>query len=127
MRLRFVDVDRGFGAWDAKRYICPREVSAHAAHWLAFALGLILIAAGIVTVGQIPGAGDDQPPVSPETLGFSAERLQRLDRSLQQVADKEFAGMVTILTRHGKGVYSKTIGKQDLEKGVPMQKDSIGS
>jgi CubicO group peptidase (beta-lactamase class C family) len=90
-----------------------------------FALGLILISAGIVTVGQTPGAGNDQPPVPPETLGFSAERLQRLDRSLQQVADKEFAGMVTILTRHGKVVYSRTTGKQDLETGVPMQKDTI--
>ena len=90
-----------------------------------FALGLILISAGIVMVGQAPGPGNDHPPAAAETLGFSAERLQRLDRTLQQVADKEFAGMVTILTRHGKVVYSKTTGKQDLEKGVPMQRDTI--
>ena len=54
--------------------------------------------------GIFDPSGNDQPPVPPETLGFSAERLQRLDRSLQQVADKEFAGMVTILTRDGKVV-----------------------
>jgi CubicO group peptidase (beta-lactamase class C family) len=33
--------------------------------------------------------------------------------------------MVTLLARHGKVVHSKTFGKQDLEKGTPIQKDTI--
>ena len=88
-------------------------------------LAVVVISAVTETVGQTPGAPDALAPGHPEAVGFSADRLQRLDRTLQQVAEKEFAGMVTILARHGKVVHSKTFGKQDLEKAVPIQKDTI--
>ena len=88
-------------------------------------LAVVAISAVTEVAGQTPGPPVDLAPGQPDALGFSAERLQWLDRTLQQVAEKEFAGMVTILARHGKVVHSMTFGKQDLEKGVPIQKDSI--
>ena len=41
--------------------------------------------------------------VKPETVGFSSERLERLHAVMQQEVDqKQLAGAVTILARHGK-------------------------
>ena len=88
-------------------------------------LAAVAISAVTQIVGQTPKPPVDLAPGQPEAVGFSAERIQRLDQTLQQVAEKEFAGMVTILARHGKVVHSKTFGKQDLEKGVPIQQDTI--
>jgi CubicO group peptidase (beta-lactamase class C family) len=62
----------------------------------------------------------------PETAGFSAERLQRLDRKMQAlVDDKILAGIVTVLARHGKVLECKAYGEQDMAGAKPMAVDSI--
>jgi CubicO group peptidase (beta-lactamase class C family) len=62
----------------------------------------------------------------PELLGFSAERLTRLDQAMQSLVDsKQLAGIVTVLARHGKIVEEKTYGYADLTGQKAMQKDSI--
>ena len=62
----------------------------------------------------------------PESVGFSAERLERLHAYLQQEVDaKQFAGIITLLARHGKVIDYRTYGVQDLSSGVPMAKDTI--
>ena len=64
--------------------------------------------------------------VTPETVGFSSQRLQRLDAAMQQVVDqKQIAGMVTILARHGKVVDYRTYGCRDLASKAPMTRDAI--
>ena len=73
-----------------------------------------------------PVSGQVLPNAKPEQVGFSSERLQRLDAAMQQKVDeKQFAGMVTILARHGKVVEFKTYGKKNLATGAPMDKDTI--
>ena len=73
-----------------------------------------------------PVAGQVLPNAKPEQVGFSSERLQRLDAAMQQKVDeKQFAGIVTILARHGKVVEFKTYGKKNLAAGAPMEKDAI--
>jgi len=73
-----------------------------------------------------PASGQVLPNAKPEQVGFSSERLQRLDAAMQQKVDeKQFAGIVTILARHGKVVEFKTYGKKDLASGAPMEKDTI--
>jgi CubicO group peptidase (beta-lactamase class C family) len=42
-----------------------------------------------------------------------------------QVDDKQFAGIVTLLARHGKVIDYRTYGKTDLATGAPMTKDTI--
>ena len=55
-----------------------------------------------------PVSGQVLPNAKPEQVGFSSERLQRLDAAMQQKVDeKQFAGIVTILARHGKVVEFK--------------------
>ena len=41
------------------------------------------------------------------------------------MAEKELAGLVTMIARHGKVVGEKSYGQQDLATGKPMQKDAI--
>ena len=68
----------------------------------------------------------DLTPAKPETVGFSSERLERLHALMQQTVDqKQIAGIVTILARHGKVVDYRTYGTGDLASGKPIQKDAI--
>jgi CubicO group peptidase (beta-lactamase class C family) len=64
--------------------------------------------------------------VKPETVGFSSERLERLHALMQQSVDqKQIAGAVTILARHGKVVDYRTYGQRDMASGAPMTTDVI--
>ncbi|WP_374570310.1 serine hydrolase domain-containing protein [Phenylobacterium sp.] len=66
------------------------------------------------------------PAASPESVGFSSERLKRLDAAMQQVVDDgRVAGMTTLLMRHGKVVEFRTYGKASLAAGQAMPKDEI--
>jgi CubicO group peptidase (beta-lactamase class C family) len=71
-------------------------------------------------------AGGEISETKPEAVGFSAERLGRLDGAMKSLVDaKKFAGMVTVLARHGKIVEEKTYGYADVVSQKPMQKDTI--
>jgi len=68
----------------------------------------------------------DMTPVSPESVGFSSQRLERLHAFIQNEIDqKKLAGAVTILARHGKVVEYRTYGVRDMATGAPMTKDTI--
>src|ERR1039457_4098496 len=68
----------------------------------------------------------DLTVVKPESVGFSSERLERLHTIMQQAVDqKQIAGIVTILARHGKVVDYRTYGQRDMASGAPMTKDVI--
>jgi CubicO group peptidase (beta-lactamase class C family) len=76
------------------------------------------------------GAHAREPPapplVKPETVGFSSERLQRLDAGMKAIVDaKQLAGVLTIVARHGKVVLHTAHGHQDLASNTPLKKDSI--
>ncbi|HXN49704.1 MAG TPA: serine hydrolase domain-containing protein [Bryobacteraceae bacterium] len=63
---------------------------------------------------------------SPEKLGFSSARLDRLHAAMQREVDqKELAGIVTLLARHGKVVEERTYGQKDIASGAPMTADTI--
>ncbi len=85
----------------------------------------LLVVFGVASLAR-PVSGQMLPNAKPEEMGFSSERLQRLDAAMQQKVDeKQLAGVVTILARHGKVVEFKTYGKKDLASGAPMEKDTI--
>jgi CubicO group peptidase (beta-lactamase class C family) len=63
---------------------------------------------------------------NPESVGFDAQRLKRLDDYMAGVvAQGRVAGMTTLLARHGKVVEFNTYGQADLASGRPMTKDAI--
>jgi len=81
-----------------------------------------------------PSARAQQPPrtateitvSSPEAVGFSSERLERLHTLMQQSIDrKQIAGIVTILARHGKIIDYRAYGQRDMATAAPMTKDVI--
>jgi len=95
----------------------------------AFSLlaGLLLVAGAHQTQAQ---QANNRPPElagsKPEALGFSSERLDRLHAGMQREVDqKQLAGIVTILARHGKVVEERTNGKKDIASGAPMTRDTI--
>ena len=90
------------------------------AHFASLLLFVCL--AGGIAQGQVREITE----VKPETVGFSSERLEKLDKAMQAtVANKTLSGAVTVLARHGKIVQTKTYGQQDIAAATPMQKDSI--
>ena len=57
---------------------------------------------------------------------FSAERLARIDRVLQQYVDEgRIGGIVALVLRDGKSVYERAIGWSDKEAGRRMATDTI--
>ena len=64
--------------------------------------------------------------VKPEEVGFSTERLTYLTKTFQQYSkDKELAGSVILVARHGKVAYFEADGYQDVTQNIPMQKNSM--
>ena len=96
-------------------------------------LGLLLGPGGAVAQNKAKAAtagaassNTDYPLVGPESVGFSAKRLENLHHLIQgEVDGKELAGAVTILARHGKVVDLRTYGDRDLETNAPMTRDTI--
>ena len=63
---------------------------------------------------------------APESAGFSAKRLERVDRMLKGYVDRrEIPGAVGLIARHGKVVYHKSFGYRDIESNAPMANDVI--
>jgi CubicO group peptidase (beta-lactamase class C family) len=63
---------------------------------------------------------------SPESVGFSAERLARIDSLLQGYVDKGLIPQgVTFIARHGKIVHNKAFGWKDMENKIPASTDDI--
>ena len=66
------------------------------------------------------------PTAAPESVGFSAGSLDKMDAGMQDIVDKQhLAGVVTLVARRGKVVQHKAYGFQDLEKKTPMRTDTI--
>lgn len=75
---------------------------------------------------QTAGRPLDLTVSKPESVGFSSERLERLHVLMQQTVDqKQIAGIVTILARHGKVIDYGAYGQKDLTTGAAMTKDAI--
>jgi len=63
---------------------------------------------------------------TPESAGMSSERLQRVDKLLQEYADKKWiGGGSAIIARNGKIVYYKAIGFNDTDDKVLLKRDAI--
>ncbi len=106
-------------------------------HRLRFTLGVfaLLVAAPLALTpsAQAPAPRmkaektvRDLAPAAPESVGLSSERLRRVEANMKRLVDeKQVAGAVTLLERHGKIVHFNAVGVQDVRKPDPVQKDSI--
>ena len=63
---------------------------------------------------------------TPETVGFSAERLNRINAVMQRYVDeKKFAGIVTLVACRGHVVQFEKFGLQDIEANKPIELDLL--
>lgn len=66
------------------------------------------------------------PSSTPESVGMSSARLNVFKQAMQAEVDKgNIPGMVIMVSRKGKLVYSEVVGYQDKDAGIPLKKDSI--
>ena len=64
--------------------------------------------------------------VVPESVGMSAERLDRIHPVMQSYVDERgFAGLSVLIARHGQPVFAAEYGHRDKEAGLPMTADTI--
>ena len=64
--------------------------------------------------------------ISPESVGFSSNRLSRVNRFMQSYIDKgKLASGMTMLARRGEVFHFQPYGVLDLESGVPVERDTI--
>jgi CubicO group peptidase (beta-lactamase class C family) len=68
----------------------------------------------------------DLPAAKPESVGLSAERLERIASTVQRdIDDKRIAGAVTLVVRHGKVAWFKAQGMSDREATKAMPTDAM--
>jgi CubicO group peptidase (beta-lactamase class C family) len=66
------------------------------------------------------------PTAFPDSVGFSAERLNRLDSAMRAEIDAgHYAGISVMVARHGKLVKSERYGYQVLGGSEPLREDAI--
>jgi CubicO group peptidase (beta-lactamase class C family) len=72
------------------------------------------------------GFANSFPTASPESVGLSSERLERLTNAMQRYIDKDqLAGTVSLIARNGKVVHVESQGWKNKETGEAMTDDSI--
>jgi CubicO group peptidase (beta-lactamase class C family) len=77
------------------------------------------------TVAPAPTKGVSAT-ASPEDVGLSSERLERIASAIQKgVDDGRIAGGVALVARHGKIAYLKAVGMADRDAKKPLRTDSI--
>jgi len=90
---------------------------------------LLAVLTLVCTVFLRPVLADGQTPLpttKPDSVGVSAQRLNRLRDGMKSLVDQgRLAGVVTVVARHGKMIEFEATGKRDIAADLPMQKDSI--
>jgi CubicO group peptidase (beta-lactamase class C family) len=83
------------------------------------AILVLLVAAGTAAAQPLPVS-------SPESQGFSSERLARLHAMLERhVKEDKHSGVISLVARNGRLVDWKVYGLRDREQKLPMEKDTI--
>lgn len=63
---------------------------------------------------------------TPASVGLSRERLADITTLMQKhVDEKKLAGAVAVVARRGKVAYLQSVGKQDIEKSIDMDTNTI--
>ena len=92
----------------------------------AFKSILGLITALPFILFSITGFANGFPTASPESVGLSSGRLERLTNAMQRYIDKDqLAGTVSLIARNGKVVHVESQGWKNKETGEAMTDDSI--
>jgi CubicO group peptidase (beta-lactamase class C family) len=87
---------------------------------------IIPVLLGFLIVSVCAAIGQDLPTGKPDSVGLSAERLERIGTAVQRdVDDKRIAGAVTLVIRRGRVAWFKSQGMMDREAAKPMRPDAM--
>src|SRR5262245_26988074 len=85
--------------------------------------GAVIVLFAVALAWPIAAAA---PTAKPEEVGFSSERLQRINDLVQRhITAGDFSGAVTLVARNGRIARLEAQGLMDIESRKPMQKDAI--
>ncbi len=71
-------------------------------------------------------AGAASKKANPEEVGFSSERLERIqDVARRHIDSGDFSGAVTLVARKGRLVHLEAHGLMDLDAKKPMPRDAV--
>jgi CubicO group peptidase (beta-lactamase class C family) len=71
-------------------------------------------------------AGSGLQPGKPDSVGISAQRLERLTAGMKTLVEQgKLSGVVSMVAKDGKIIHFEATGQQSLATGAPMRKDSI--
>ncbi|MBY0383461.1 MAG: beta-lactamase family protein [Xanthobacteraceae bacterium] len=99
-------------------------MSLHRTAVLAGLLSISFLSAAFPAEKALPG--DPLPRAKPEDVGFSSERLKRIETTLKADIDAgRIPGAVIAIARHGKLVMFDAYGWRDKDAKLPMTTDTI--
>jgi CubicO group peptidase (beta-lactamase class C family) len=82
--------------------------------------------AAVLAFPTLPLAAASIQGAKPEELGFSSERLARIQQAVERHIDAhDIAGAVTLVARRGRIAQFEAYGLADLDSRKPMSKDSL--
>ena len=80
----------------------------------------------LLFLGSAPAISAPIPETTPERVGLSSQKLQRIDAVFEEgIADGHIPGAVIAIARQGKLAYFKSFGMQNVAANLPMRTDSI--
>jgi len=86
--------------------------------WLCLLFLLLLLMQSALSQGI--------PTATPEEVGLSSERLERINEVMERhVEQEDIAGVVTLVARRGKVAHFEAFGMMDMENDKPMHTDTI--
>ena len=89
-------------------------------------LSLMLLPILLMLGPALPSPAQMLPAATPDQVGLSAQRLDRIKLVMQDYVDRgRIAGVVTVVARGGKTIVFDAYGRMDIERNVPMRKDVI--
>ncbi len=73
-----------------------------------------------------PLQAEPLPPVAPEAVGFSGDRLEHITAFAErEVEEGRLAGAVTLVARHGRIVHFEATGRYGINNDKAMDKDAL--
>ncbi len=103
----------------------------HFTSWARVVVATVVLALPAVPVADVAAQAvpaESRPATRPDAnrLGFSRERLARIDSALLRAVDRgEIVGAVALVMRNGQPVYETAVGWADREAGRRMRTDAI--
>ena len=103
-----------------------KEINRSAQPLLSFFPSVCSVFSVVLTLAFAVAAQAQLPSTSPIKAGFDPARLEVAHATMKRfVEENQHAGLITLLAHDGKIADVQTYGYRDLEKKLPMTRDTI--